>query len=92
MAKCIENAESHCKSYPRCYGCNAYREPTNADRIHAMADEELAKFIANKIVNIENHKLIEQGHTPTATQLSALGHTCYCALVQWLKEPAEGDA
>ena len=65
---------------------------TNADRIRAMSDEELAEFIANKIVNLENHKMIEQGYTPTATQLSALGHTCYCTLVQWLKQPAEGDA
>ena len=65
---------------------------TNADRIRAMTDEELAKFVANKIVNIESHKMIEQGHTPTATQLSALGHTCYCTLVQWLQQPAEGDA
>ena len=66
-------------------------QKTNADRIRAMTDEELAKFIANKIVNIENHKMIEQGYTPTATQLSALGHTCYCVLVRWLKQPAEGE-
>ena len=73
--------------------CPYRTEPiTNADRIRAMTDEELAKFIANKIVNLENHKMIEQGHTPTATQLSVLGHTCYCTLVQWLKQPAEGDA
>lgn len=72
--------------------CRHFWPKTNADRIRAMTDEELARFIANKIVNIENHKMIEQGHTPTATQLSALGHTCYCTLVQWLKKPAEGDA
>ena len=36
------NAESHCKLYPRCYGCNAFRNPTNADRIRSMSDEELA--------------------------------------------------
>ena len=47
MAKCIEKAEDHCKSYPRCYGCNAYREPTNADRIRAMSDEELAEFLTH---------------------------------------------
>lgn len=45
MAKCIEKAEGHCKSYPRCYGCNAYRDPTNADRIRAMSDEELDYFL-----------------------------------------------
>lgn len=47
MAKCIEKAEDHCKSYPRCYGCNAYREPTNADLIRAMSDEELAEFLTH---------------------------------------------
>ena len=36
------DAESHCKLYPRCYGCNAFRNPTNADRIRSMSDEELA--------------------------------------------------
>ena len=64
---------------------------TNADRIRAMSDDELAKFVAEKIVNIENHKMVEQGHTPTATQLSALGHTMYCILMRWLREPAEGE-
>ena len=64
---------------------------TNAERIRAMSDEELAKFVAEKIVNLENHKMVEQGHTPTATQLSTLGHTMYCTLMRWLKQPAEGE-
>ena len=42
MRRCMVNAESHCKLYPRCYGCNAFRNPTNADRIRSMSDEELA--------------------------------------------------
>ena len=64
---------------------------TNADRIRAMSDEELATFVAEKVVNIENQKMIEQGHTPTATQLSALGHTMYSILMRWLRAPAEGE-
>lgn len=68
-----------------------YEPMTKADRIRAMSDEELATFVAEKIVNIENQKMIEQGHTPTATQLSALGHTMYCTLMRWLREPAEGE-
>lgn len=67
------------------------QRPTNADRIRAMSDEELAAFVAEKIVNLENQKMMEQGHTPTATQLSALGHTMYCTLMRWLCEPAEGE-
>ena len=42
MARCMVDAESHCKLYPRCYGRNAFRNPTNADRIRSMSDEELA--------------------------------------------------
>jgi hypothetical protein len=72
-------------------GCAGFEAFTNADRIRAMSDEELAKFVAEKIVNIESYKMSEQGHTPTATQLSAFGHTCYCTLVQWLRMPAEGE-
>ena len=67
----------------------ASKKQTNADRIRAMSDEELARFIATKIVNIENHKMIEHGHTPTATQLCALEHSMYCTLMRWLKQPAE---
>ena len=61
MAKCIEKAEDHCKSYPRCYGCNAYREPTNADRVREMNAEQLAEwalFIAPQIGREYSHSLI----------------------------------
>ena len=43
MGRCTVNADSHCRLYPRCYGCNAFRNPTNADRIRSMSDEELAE-------------------------------------------------
>ena len=41
---------SICDSYPDCVGCSysdPFKQPkqTNADRIRAMSDEELAKFI-----------------------------------------------
>ena len=41
---------SICDSYPDCVGCSysdTFKQPkkTNADRIRAMADEELASFI-----------------------------------------------
>ena len=45
MRRCMVNAESHCKLYPRCYGCNAFRNPTNADRIRSMSDVELAIYL-----------------------------------------------
>jgi hypothetical protein len=64
---------------------------TNADRIRAMSDEELANFVASKIVNIENQKMLEQGHISTATQLRALGATMHDILIMWLKQPAEEE-
>lgn len=79
MAKCIEKAESHCKSYPRCYGCGAYREPSNADRIRAMSDEELAEFL-------------ESTHTNMAIKLGGeyiVRAKEYIGI--WLKQPAEVD-
>ena len=44
MKMCKEQAQATCLDYPkRCYLCEAYREQTNADRIRAMTDEELAR-------------------------------------------------
>lgn len=59
MKKCMVDAESHCKLYPRCYGCNAFRNPTNADRIRSMTDTELALWICGVYdIEEENGKFI----------------------------------
>mgnify|MGYP006373534697 CR=1 FL=1 len=59
MIRCMVDAESHCKLYPRCYGCNAFRNPTNADRIRSMSDEELALWICGVYdIEEENGKFI----------------------------------
>ena len=78
---CTLTQESTCK----------HNKQTNADRIRAMSDEELANFVASKIVNIENQKMLEQGHISTATQLRALGATMHDILIMWLKQPAEEE-
>lgn len=75
MAKCIERAESHCKSYPRCYGCNAYRDPTNADRIRAMSDEELAEFV-------------QYGSCPYIEE-ECTTKGCVKCILDWLKQPVK---
>lgn len=90
MERCIENAESHCKSYPRCYGCNAFRNPTNADRIRAMSDAELAKWL------VGNTKYQESAWSPPSylnfltgrddTEDSATKDT-----IAWLKQPAQEE-
>lgn len=47
MKRCLENADRMiCPDYPeKCRFCGAFREPTNADSIRAMSDEELAEFL-----------------------------------------------
>ena len=81
MKKCMVNAESHCKLYPRCYGCNAFRNPTNADRIRSMTDDELALWICGVYdIEEENGKFINgviiPGYTPNDIE-------------EWLQKPAE---
>lgn len=66
---------------------------TNADRIRAMSDEELARFFfADKIGNeyiLSQKRLGYSEHTLTATQIEAIRHNCYCIWMRYLKQPAE---
>ena len=82
VAKCIEKAEDHCKSYPRCYGCNAYREPTNADHIRAMSDDDLNDMF-NEIYNagIDDAVEYEWGHRTNSFKWT----------MEWLQQPVKGD-
>lgn len=80
MAKCIEKAEYHCKSYPRCYGCGAYREPTNADRIRAMSDEELCEMLTIGIGGFDCGVCRDSNECDRECEL-------HCA--EWLKQPAK---
>ena len=74
--RCTEKAESYCKSYPRCEGCGSFRFPTNADRIRAMSDEELA----NVLTDFSNN-----GGWVTETGREI----CYERHIEWLKQPVE---
>ena len=76
MDKCMEKAESHCKSYPRCYGCGAYREPTNADRIRAMSDEELERFLGQYSLCTRVGRCPDHGE-------------CHRCVLDWLKQPVK---
>jgi hypothetical protein len=43
---CKEHAELRCDSYPNCYGCNAYANPTNFDRIkYEISKMDMEEFI-----------------------------------------------
>ena len=83
MARCMVDAESHCKLYPRCYGCNAFRNPTNADRIRSMSDEELAEFLCS-FRSCDADEYICEGCK--AAKYCRAGHT---GTIDWLQQPAE---
>ena len=62
---------------------------TNADRIRAMSDEELAVWLSEKYAAESIYRAREQGHEPTATQVKALHEGLYTIWMQWLRQPAE---
>ena len=51
---------------------------TNADRIRAMSDEELAQ-------------LLKAQGCPSAEPISCYEHTCKDCWLEWLQQPAEVD-
>lgn len=59
---------------------------TNADRIRAMSDEELAKWL----LDVMSHKVacFGEGAFPY-TPCRNTGHDCVKCGVDWLKQPAE---
>lgn len=61
---------------------------TNADRIRAMSDEELAAFLASRYVE-QNLLLLENdGIVPTATQLKVMTETLYRTWWSWVQQSA----
>lgn len=62
---------------------------TNADKIRAMSDKELAAFLAGKFTDHETKKAVQKGEMLTATYVSEMAHTWYAVWMQWLRQPAE---
>ena len=62
--------------------CNGHIHMTNADRIRAMTDEELACFICDRISNC-----VEQYCPGAGTCGIRIGKAS--GLVEWLQQPAE---
>ena len=60
--------------------CNYFREMTNADRIRAMTDEELAEFI--------KHIKIRAAFCKAVKDNDAFEALCSA---EWLQQPAEED-
>ena len=68
-----------------CFGedmCKCREPMTNADRIRAMSDEELAEFIARCEMN-------DIGYAKTFCDLCYGQYECNQCRIEWLKQPAE---
>ena len=73
--------------------CDKYTHPpmTNADRIRAMSDMELAQWMASRIANLKFLDIEMSGKQLTATEKAALTHDLYVVFGRYLQRPAEGD-
>lgn len=67
------------------------QQKTNAERIRAMSDEELARFLASKFTDETYYRLTKKAHIPTATEIEAIRNYWYDTWLAWLKQPAEVD-
>lgn len=100
MTKCYEHEECEFNGQPECrlpdgvpcpHGVTADK-PTNADRIRAMSDEELAVFLDDLTclcVDCNDHDGVNE-NCPIYKQ----GCGRYCEpkdLMDWLQQPAEED-
>ena len=83
--------------------CQHFCEKTNADRIRAMSDEELAEFIQNMVDGSNNHNVACYGcinygthHSDPANKGTYLYECEGCTnegigldVLMWLQQPAE---
>ena len=77
-----------------CFGedmCRCREPMTNADRIRAVTDEELAQWMASKIANLKFLDIEMSGKQLTATEKAALTHDLYVVFGRYMKQPAEED-
>ena len=87
----------NCTKYDDCrtgsgltWPCGAYvpKSVTNADRIRAMSDEELAEFISR----IEIGDFGQQVYGKTFCDMCKGQYECDDCRLWWLQQPAEEDA
>ena len=78
--KCMEKEEHTCKSYPNCNGCNAYRKPTNYDRLMNMSIEELAELLNGTPCNCCKLESNQNCSIP-----------CLIGIKQWLESEVQGE-
>lgn len=64
---------------------------TNADRIRAMSDRELAWWLAERYAKEAVLTLQDKGVTPSATEIKAVTERLYMTWERWLMAPAEAE-
>ena len=74
------------------FGPCSHQIPSNADRIRAMSDEELANYLSVKFADLQIQNVFTKDSPPTATQISMLNHMWYDAWMQWLQQPVKEDS
>ena len=83
--KCCFNcarANSNCEVWHNCgEDCPGWKKQTNADRIRAMSDEELADFLTEEKWKCDNYRVCRE--CPRY-----IGDCCL-PLGEWLQQPAE---
>lgn len=62
---------------------------TNADRIRAMGDQEIAEFLSRYAVSAANLRMIGIEDNMTHTQLAALKEHVWSIWMRWLRCPVE---
>lgn len=93
MTKCYGHEECEYNGQPECrlpdgmkcpHGVKADK-PTNADRIRAMSDEELAKFLCNF------RSCDSSEHPCNGCKAEPHCHTGHTGMEDWLQQPAEEE-
>ena len=96
MAKCtgVRCPMQHPYKVDECNNtdCQYRTEPiTNADRIRAMSDKEIACFLAGKFTDRTTQMMMECGKMRSATEISTEADLWFRTWMKWLRMPAEVD-
>jgi hypothetical protein len=92
--RCCHNND--CDSFDTCIDCWddwVERNPpmTNADRIRAMSDEELAKVFEEIAFDVYNCNECQTEYMKKIKSRANCGNECDLCILEWLKQPAEGE-
>lgn len=79
----------NCPNSPTCEEYTEYKPPTNADRIRAMSDEELADLLCTADWCEACDQLRDNGTCQAMEAGGPLNKHCVAAGLRWLRQPAD---